>query len=324
MGKLEKTLKAYESYRDICKSNFPNRLEFYAHEEIHARNAVTRPNFKGDGHAPTRVPKDLPALQIVGSVKWHPNKVVHISAEMFLRASEKEMRATCLDPADHWQTQLPKCLNDQQPIWYDGILSRKANISWRELRKEVIAHFDTPEQMLNGCLHVLDLRQKNESAANFMQRYLQKAIEIGIEADTRILIPHMIRGVKNAKTAGDFLLARYGKRFNKIPLQDAVNFLSSFQLDDEQKRDREKDSHTTTRFSKPIKKPRITSSKLEHQKGPCTYCKRPYTEGHRCEEYRIAKAAKAAKEKQRIARSAKNDAMDLAALNDALLCKPKL
>lgn len=224
MGKLEKTLKAYESYRDICKSNFPNRLEFYAHEEIHARNAVTRPNFKNDGHAPTRVPKDLPALQIVGSVKWHPNKVVHISAEMFLRASEKEMRATCLDPADHWQTQLPKCLNDQQPIWYDGILSRKANISWRELRKEVIAHFDTPEQMLNGCLHVLDLRQKNESAANFMQRYLQKAIEIGIEADTRILIPHMIRGVKNAKTAGNFLLARYGKRFNKIPLQRCCQF----------------------------------------------------------------------------------------------------
>lgn len=48
--------------------------------------------------------------------------------------------------------------------------------------------------MLN-CLHVFNLRQKNESAADFMQKYLQKAIETGIETDTRVLIPHMIKGL---------------------------------------------------------------------------------------------------------------------------------
>ena len=47
------------------------------------------------------IPKDLPVLQIVGSDKWHPSKIVHLSTEMFLHAFEKEIRAANLKVQDN-------------------------------------------------------------------------------------------------------------------------------------------------------------------------------------------------------------------------------
>ncbi|KAI9243021.1 hypothetical protein BDA99DRAFT_566948 [Phascolomyces articulosus] len=70
-------------------------MEFYTEKEIQERKAKAKSQAQSEdnGRNHYHVPKDLPVMQIAGSNKWHANKVVHLSAEMFLHAFEKELRA---------------------------------------------------------------------------------------------------------------------------------------------------------------------------------------------------------------------------------------
>ncbi|KAI7846906.1 hypothetical protein BDC45DRAFT_542395, partial [Circinella umbellata] len=107
-------------YRDICRQRFPSRQEFMTKQEI---------DNQSESHY---VPKDLPVLQIVGSDKWHPSKIIHLSTEMFLRAFEKEIRAANLKVQDNWSHLLPKSFNDAQNIWLDGVLQEYPSCTWEE------------------------------------------------------------------------------------------------------------------------------------------------------------------------------------------------
>ena len=111
-----------EMYRLLCKQRHPSRMEFFTYEEIQRKNDARKIKTQSvDGRNNEHyVPKDLPVMQIMGSEKWHLNKIVHLSAEMCLRAFENELYACNLPIDNYWQRLLPKCFNDAQSIWFDS------------------------------------------------------------------------------------------------------------------------------------------------------------------------------------------------------------
>ena len=112
---MEKMLRAQDladKYRARCKKNYPTRLEFLTTEEINARNAAIA---AADASAQDRsrfVPKDLPALQIVGGENWAQNKATHVTTERFIKKFESEVEGANFVVEDQWARFLPKCLND--------------------------------------------------------------------------------------------------------------------------------------------------------------------------------------------------------------------
>ncbi|CDH60715.1 predicted protein [Lichtheimia corymbifera JMRC:FSU:9682] len=146
--------KCAEEYRLICKEQYPDRLELYTWEEINQQKQQAS-NTSQD-HV---VPKELPALQCIGSDRWHPNKALHLSTEMFARAFENELNAAGLDHDKHWRRLLPKCLNDAQNIWLPTEVKEHPDLDWQEIRSRMVAKYDTPEQQLKSMEMVFHMRQ---------------------------------------------------------------------------------------------------------------------------------------------------------------------
>lgn len=181
-----------DKYREACKKRYPTRLEFYTWDEIEQCNRqfnLACRNSEGSSKEDHYVPKDLPVLQVVGSDKWHPNKAVHLSAEMFLRAFTKELKSCGLDVRKHWNRLLPKCLNDAQNLWLDGVLEEDEHCNWQEIRTKLVRKYDTPEQQLRGkeaCVHMK--QKKGEKIATYVRRFYQRCIEAEFDQFDQVMI----------------------------------------------------------------------------------------------------------------------------------------
>lgn len=92
--------------------------------------------------------------------KMGTTKVVHLSAEMFLRAFEKELNANDMPVEKHWRRLLSKSFNDSQSTRFDGQMLQHPNMDWPAIRTKFINKYDTPEQKLRGMELVLHMRQK--------------------------------------------------------------------------------------------------------------------------------------------------------------------
>lgn len=145
--------KQAETFRKLQKSNLPSRLEFYSEQELIEHKAMSSRPQSGEREPNSRehfIPQDLPVVQTVGSERWHPNKVGHLSAEMCLRAFQRNsMQMVCLCSV----TGSDFCLRSSTAplsVWYDWVMEENLETTWEDIRAKIVATFDTPEQKLRS------------------------------------------------------------------------------------------------------------------------------------------------------------------------------
>ncbi|KAI7873433.1 hypothetical protein K492DRAFT_223949 [Lichtheimia hyalospora FSU 10163] len=180
MRAAENAQEQVDKYRRFCHKKYPQHPQF--HMEINTSSAHTntqQDDKQKDSHI---VPKELPALQIVGNEKWNPMRKMHLSTEMFLHAFVKELRSCGLKPEDHWQRLMPKCLDDAQGLWLDDVMRKHPDYTWDDIRQAFVDKFDTPEQKLISMEVVLHMRQKpDEDIRTYTKRFVQRSIETGLD-----------------------------------------------------------------------------------------------------------------------------------------------
>ncbi|KAG0167032.1 hypothetical protein DFQ28_005671 [Apophysomyces sp. BC1034] len=225
-----------QEYRKFCKERYPQCPEFYTWEELGAKQE-TRDRSKVPEHrsssADRFIPHDLPVLQIIGEPKWHPSKVVHLSAELFLRAFEKELHASNLPMEQYWGRIFPKCLNDAQTIWFDNELKNSPTISWLEMCKKVKARFDTPEQKMCAMEAVLHMRQKKgEKTQPYVRRFQQRCIEAGLAEYNVPIIIALLASLEKKNMAYNLVLTKFGSDFVDQSVDDICQYVAGLQLDD--------------------------------------------------------------------------------------------
>lgn len=289
-----------DRYREVCKKRYPTRLEFYTWDEIEQRNRqfnMACRNAEGSSKEDHYVPKDLPVLQVVGSDKWHPNKAVHLSAEMFLRAFTKELKSCGLDVKKHWNRLLPKCLNDAQNLWLDGVLEEDEHCTWQEIRTKLVQKYDTPEQQLRGkeaCVHMK--QKKGEKIATYVRRFYQRCIEAEFDQYDQVMIVVLLCSLDKKTQAQNLCNVKFGPNYLKTQkLEDIVEYLAGLQLHDSdgekrQRDDEDVDMLPAKRLSRPTHQEKDKKPFIKKPIKPCDFCGRPReNSNHRCNEFREAK-----------------------------------
>ncbi|KAG2221328.1 hypothetical protein INT45_014012 [Circinella minor] len=290
-------------YRDICRQRFPSRQEFMTKQEI---------DNQSERHY---IPKDLPVLQIVGSDKWHPGKIVHLSTEMFLRAFEKEIHAANLKVQDNWSRLLPKSFNDVQNIWLDAVLQEFPGSTWDEIRVKIVKQFDKPEQRLKSMESVLHMRQRHgEKVKTYARKFHQRCIESGLDKYPEVMIVALLSSLEKKNDVYDLVAKKFSSDILKQSMNDIVNYVVGLQLDstENEKRSREDDASTThsnrrprllvhgdtslSRHNPVNQRPR----QLRYNPNTCIYCHQERKPGHTCEIYRRAKGLSVATPAARI------------------------
>ncbi|KAI7847014.1 hypothetical protein BDC45DRAFT_452535, partial [Circinella umbellata] len=269
------------------------------------------------------VPKDLPVLQIVGSDKWHPNKIIHLSTEMFLHAFEKEIRAANLKVQDNWSRLLPKSFNDAQNIWLDGVLQEYPSCTWDEVRVKIVEQFDKPEQRLKSMESVLHMRQRHgEKVKTYARKFHQRCIESGLDKYPEVMIVALLSSLEKKNDVYDLVATKFSSDILKQSMNDIVNYVAGLQLDstENDKRSREDEAATThpnrrlrlsvhggtslSRHNPANQRPHQT----KYNPNTCIYCHQERKPGHTCEAYRRAKgfsvATPAARSSNRTSRAA--------------------
>ncbi|KAI7846645.1 hypothetical protein BDC45DRAFT_582931 [Circinella umbellata] len=201
-----------------------------------------------NNEVPKEQDKNLPVLQIVGSDKWHPNKIIHLSTEMFLRAFEKEIRAANLKVQDNWSRLLPKSFNDAQNIWLDGVLQEYLSCTWDEVRVKIVEQFDKPEQRLKSMESVLHMRQRHgEKVKTYARKFHQRCIESGLDKYPEVMIVALLSSLEKKNDVYDLVAAKFSSDILKQSMNDMVNYVAGLQLDstENNKRSREDDAATT-------------------------------------------------------------------------------
>ncbi|KAG2216784.1 hypothetical protein INT45_009671 [Circinella minor] len=279
-------------YRDICWQRSPSKQEFMTKQEI---------DNQSESHY---IPKDLPVLQIVGSDKWHPGKIVHLSTEMFLRAFEKEIRAANLKVQDNWSRLLRKSFNDAQNIWLDAVLQEFPGSTWDEIRVKIVEQFDKPEQRLKSMESALHMRQRHgEKVKTYARKFHQRCIESGLDKYLEVMIMALLSSLEKKNDVYDLVATKFSSDILKQSMNDMVNYVAGLQLDstENDKRSREDDAITTH----PNRRPRLSvhgSTSLSrhnpanqrprqprYDPNTCIYCHQERKPGHTCEAYRKAK-----------------------------------
>ncbi|KAJ8651910.1 hypothetical protein O0I10_012518 [Lichtheimia ornata] len=259
LEKLTAAQERVDKYRGICKKRYPTRLELYTWDEIEQRNRqynMACRSMEGSSKEDHYVPKDLPVLQVVGSDKWHPNKAVHLSAEMFLRAFTKELKSCGLD---------------------------------------LVQKYDTPEQQLRGkeaCVHMK--QKKGEKIATYVRRFYQRCIEAEFDQFDQVMIVILLCSLDTKTQAQNLCNVKFGPNYLKTQkLEAIVEYLAGLQLNDSDAEKRPRDDEDVEmqpakRTSRSIHQVKDKTN-FKHIK-PCDFCGRPRANSnHRCNEFREAK-----------------------------------
>ena len=337
-AELKEAEEDADDYREHCKKRFPSCMEFYTKEEIADRNAaIIKDEDKNRSHF---VPKDLPALQIIVAERWLSSKAAHVSTERFLKKFKSEVEACNFKVEEHWVRLFPKCLNDIQLIWFEGVLEDKPDITWDEFEKKAIDKYDTPEQQLVTMECVLHMRQRHgEKMAVYARKFHQRCVESGLDKFPKVMNVAFLSSLANKQDVYALASTKFGNDLLKVSLAEMVSYVASLQLDtSDNKRPREEESG-----SQANRRPRLfarsgTSASIHNpqnqqrsqQRGfdpsTCIYCKGPRQPGHRCEEYHRQKGFSGTNASrngngERVSRTA-HRVVDVST-DDALPCKSK-
>lgn len=221
-----------EEYRNICKQQYPGRIEFYTWEEVHQQKQA--PNNHSNDHI---VPKELPALQCIGGDHWHPTKALHLSTEMFARAFENELNAAGLDYDKHWRRLLPKCLSDAQNIWLTTETNEHPDLNWQEIRSRLVTKYDILEQQLRSMEIVFNMRQQpHEDVATYARRFHQRCIETGLDQSHRPMIVALLSSLRCKQSAYNLVSTRFATGFTQQTLESIVQYIAGLQLDQDTRR----------------------------------------------------------------------------------------
>lgn len=288
-----------ETYRQICQEQFPTRSEFFVREDNQRgqqQQQVT--SYNSQDHV---VPKELPALQCIGSERWHPAKAQHLSTEMFARAFENELNAAGLDHDKHWRRLLPKCLSDAQNIWLADNINEHPDSTWKDMRARLVAKYDTPEQQLRSMEIVFNMKQQpQEDVGTYARRFHQRCIETGLDKYHMPMIVTLLSSLRCKQAAYNLVSTRFATGFTQQTLESIVQYVAGLQLDQETRRVHEgqiayeprmryegrqpRESHNRhfrQNYNRPYNRPTGTPS-------TCKYCNQQRLPGHKCNEFRQA------------------------------------
>lgn len=301
MRAAESAQEKVDMYRRLCSKKYPLHPQFQM--QPNTLDVISNTEQDGKQKDSHIVPKELPALQIVGNEKWNPMRKMHLSTEMFLRAFVKELQSCGLKPEDHWQRLMPKCLDDTQSLWLDDIMRENPDYTWADIRQAFIDKFDTPEQKLISMEVVLHMRQKpDEDIRTYTKRFVQRSIETGLDKYHVPMIVALLSSLQNKHVIYNLVSTKFGSSFIKQSLETIAHYISGLHVQSNNSMITNKRMHegSSTHDRSPVKRPRSPY---------CSYCGRlRENSDHRCNEYLISMGRKPLphlpKAKQMVNRSA--------------------
>ncbi|KAF7720433.1 hypothetical protein EC973_008941, partial [Apophysomyces ossiformis] len=235
------------------------------------------------------------------------------------------LQAVDADLDRDWEKWLALAIHHDHDAWFENRLAKR-NLTWSEARKIFIQRFESPDRMIAMASKAYSMvMDRQELVLDYSTRFQKAYHEGGIVDNEGLalrflvsLLPHIRENVQ---------VAWHGRHGKKLPqsveevlevaLAVSVQKRAHHQfMDDSASRPTSKrrlnawsgssvskgHKHTTVgcayhgpkaHHSTEECKKKVPSTTANKQENNCTYCGRPYTPGHRCQEYRDAKAKKA-------------------------------
>ncbi|KAG1085215.1 hypothetical protein G6F39_012825 [Rhizopus arrhizus] len=255
------------------------------------------------------VPNDLPTLQLKGDAIWRKKAECYDSAYDFCNTFETVLRAHGQALNSNWERLLPLCMNPEQVSWCREALLEKG-FSWKQVRPMILDHFDTPYRKFLLMVEVGSMCQGTyESNREYSNRFQKMRREAGMEDSTLLAVTYFASLKASVKSVAQLAISsHFGSRLPSsitqiIDLVLASGEDSAFAAKTPHKRARpmNDDERIPRHAGNTSKAPFGTSKVLTNKyktpmanKGksktkPCTYCRKEWFQGHKCNEYLVAK-----------------------------------
>ncbi|KAG1250719.1 hypothetical protein G6F65_018627 [Rhizopus arrhizus] len=200
-------------------------------------------------------------------------------------------------------------MNPEQVSWCREALLEKG-FSWKQVRPMILDHFDTPYRKFLLMVEVGSMCQGTyESNREYSNRFQKMRREAGMEDSTLLAVTYFASLKASVKSVAQLAISsHFGSRLPSsitqiIDLVLASGEDSAFAAKTPHKRARpmNDDERTTRHAGNTSKAPFGTSKVLTNKyktpmanKGksktkPCTYCRKEWFQGHKCNEYLVAK-----------------------------------
>ncbi|KAJ8651866.1 hypothetical protein O0I10_012559 [Lichtheimia ornata] len=340
MNELKQLQDNLEMSRLMWKAQHPQHVEFYSHEEIEALKRQ-RASAQRESQRALIVPKNLPALQLPGTVKWNPRLIVHPTAAAFIRAFEAELGSYGLTAEKDWERLIFCCLSDTQQLWLKNRLKEvKGNVTWDKVANLIIEKYDTNLQRILTMLDVLAMQQGNQALDEYCDEFQQRCLNAGLSAQTPaglllVIIFLSSLSAKHHEKATTFIVNQFSTGMPS-DLDKVLEMVRTLKLSDCGSGKRKHEESSAAGSSNPNKKHQghkqqqqqqhhqrqHTTKESDKPTNRCDYCNRTWRHGHKCSEYYAATGKPDPRKKQFFNRSAKvnKDADDKM---DTLPCKSK-
>ncbi|KAG1168619.1 hypothetical protein G6F70_009027 [Rhizopus microsporus] len=276
---------------------------FSAEEEV----KISKPGVNDSLSARLVVPQDLPALQLKGESVWRKRCESFDSAYDFCNTFENVLRAHGLALNSNWERLLPLCMNAEQVSWCREALVDK-NLQWKQVRPMILNHFDTPYRKFLLMVELSDMKQDlHESNREYANRYQKLRREAGMQDNTHLAVMFFASLKPNVKSMMQVALSSHFGTTLPTSINQIVDLVlasgedSLFSSKSPYKRARNSYVEVASRGINTSKvssgTSKVSSSKspstLAHKRTlvnkPCMYCDKPWTKGHKCQEFLDAK-----------------------------------
>lgn len=203
-------------------------------------------------------------------VEKRSNKRMYRTTREFCDDFESMLIENKLNFSTDWERVLPLCLNNQDNKWFQEELANK-NYQWKDVRQLLIDQKRTGWTRMVMMMEVCNFRQsKTESVRSYANKYQKRCKEAHIKDGTMLAAQFLVslqEPVQKCITAA----LQDGKDIPRC-LSDMVQFVIENDTSD-------KYQYITKRSERPSKK--LRTGKI----APCTWCGKPFTHGHTCQEF---------------------------------------
>ncbi|KAG2210687.1 hypothetical protein INT45_003171, partial [Circinella minor] len=285
-----------------------------AKEALQSFQKIKSPKNTQDDKTFSRVPKDLPFLQLSSDTPERQNYDTYDSVYDFCNQFRTVLNAHSLDLDLHWKRLLPLCLNKNDRSWFNENLE-KQEMPWKQAETLLLDHLDTPYRKFLLMINVNRLRQGPREpcrayGARFQKLRRQADMKDGVQL---VLMFYCSLRASTREKASSAIASQYGTKLpNKLEdmiqlvaasdsdylasgpsgdssLLDAFSTGSGNKENERYSKKRNSSHFGSSKDSAGSKRPFTSGSS---GKKPCSFCGKTWFHGHRCEEFKQAQRNK--------------------------------